>query len=401
MVHRVLMVHNYYGTSAPSGENVMVDAETRLLQTRGVTVDRYHRHSDEVRGQGLLGAIKAAPVIPWNIKSYREIRQRLTAQPVDIMHVHNAFPLISPSVFYAARGLTTRVLTVHNYRLFCAAGIPLRDGSNCTECLDQRSSWPALKYGCYRGSRLATLPLAASIALHRRLNTWQQEVDAFIALSEYQKQLMVGAGLPAHKVYVKSNFVTEPADIIDWDARESYVIYVGRLGAEKGLRTLMAAWQAWGEAAPQLRIIGDGPLRAELETSAGTGPVRFYGQLDREAVDQQLSRARLLVLPSECIEGVPLSLLEASARATPALVSDAGPLPGLVGAGGVTFASGDAAALLTALKALWQNSTRLQALSENARRVYTQYHSEQHNAEALMAIYQAARSQRESGPRQP
>jgi glycosyltransferase involved in cell wall biosynthesis len=284
-------------------------------------------------------------------------------------------------------------LTLHNYRLFCAAGIPQRDGKTCTLCLDRKSAWSALGFGCYRGSRLATLPLATGIGLHRLLNTWQREVDAFIALSAFQRDLMVAAGLPAEKVHVKSNFVPAPREIISQAAREPRVVYVGRLGEEKGLRTLVEAWRQWGAAAPELRLIGDGPMRGALEEAARDLPITFCGQLARDAVDEQISRARLLVLPSECIEGVPLSLLEALAHGTPAVVSDEGPLPGLVGDAGVTFTAGDSKALLECLQAVWQNPAQQKLLGDNARRRFEAHHAEQENANALLAIYAAAQVQ--------
>ena len=118
------------------------------------------------------------------------------------------FPFISPAIFHAIGARAALVLTLHNYRLFCPAAIPIRAGRVCTECLDTRSVWPALRYGCYRNSRLSTLPLAFSVALHRNLGTWTRHVDAFIALTKFQRETMVAAGLPEGLVHVKPNFIT-------------------------------------------------------------------------------------------------------------------------------------------------------------------------------------------------
>ncbi|MBK9198592.1 MAG: glycosyltransferase [Betaproteobacteria bacterium] len=178
-----------------------------MLQSRGHEVAEFTRHSDEIRGPGVWGSIKGAAATPWNPWSARAIRQAVARFLPDVVHVHNTFPLISPAIFHALAGTgVARVLTLHNYRLFCPAAIPMRAGKVCTDCLDRRSVLPALQHGCYRNSRLATVPLALNVALHRAAGTWAHQVDAFIALTEFQRQRVVDAGLPASRVFVKPNF---------------------------------------------------------------------------------------------------------------------------------------------------------------------------------------------------
>ena len=249
---RVLLVHNFYGSAAPSGENQVVEIERALLQSRGHEVVEFSRDSDELRSQGIWGAIKGAAATPWNPRSAQAICQTVANIRPDVVHVHNTFPLISPSIFHVLAGTGVgRVMTLHNYRLFCPAAIPMREGKICTDCMDQRSVLPALKHGCYRHSRLATLPLAMNVALHRGLGTWTHQVDAFIALSDFQRQRMVDAGLPAERVHVKPNFYPGSPRIVPWEQRKPYVVFAGRLTAEKGVATLMRAWQLWGADAPE------------------------------------------------------------------------------------------------------------------------------------------------------
>ena len=141
----------------------------------------------------------------------------------------------------------------------------MRAGKVCTDCLDRHSVLPALRHGCYRGSRLATLPLAANVALHRHLGTWTKQVDAFIALTEFQRERMIEAGLPAERVHVKPNFYPGNPVIVPWRIAGRSVVFAGRLTAEKGVLALVRAWLMWGASAPELRIVGDGGMRAELE----------------------------------------------------------------------------------------------------------------------------------------
>jgi glycosyltransferase involved in cell wall biosynthesis len=279
--------------------------------------------------------------------------------------------------------------------LFCAAAVPWRDGKVCTQCLDRKRSWPALAYGCYRNSRLATMPLAFSVALHRFLQTWKREVDAFIVLTEFQRDLMVEAGLPAGRVHVKPNFVPGDPAVMPWTERQAQVVYVGRLTPEKGVESLLRAWLAWGPSAPRLRIVGEGELKPHLMALAATAPdapIEFLGQISHAAARAEIARSRLLVLPSLCFESFGLVLAEAFAFGTPAAVAEIGSLPSMVqtrGAG-VVFSPGDWQAILDTVRSLWETKGVLEQMGRQARRAFEERYSEHTNYATLMDIYRAA-----------
>lgn len=393
---KILLVHNFYGSSAPSGENTVFLAERDLLVQHGHQVIEFVRHSDDIREKGVFGLVQGACSTPWNPFARSALRRVLEAEQPDVMHVHNTFPLLSPSIFHAARGLGTAVvLTLHNFRLFCAAGIPMRDSRPCTRCLDKKSVVPSLRHGCYRGSRMATLPMAAMIALHRHLGTWRTCVDAFVALTRFQKGKMVDAGLPAERVYVKPHFYPDPPAARPWEQREPKAVYVGRLGTEKGVQVLIGAWQRWGGSAPLLEIIGDGPERARLEKMAGAGLNRnivFRGQLAYDQTQQALSRSCLLILPSLCFEGFPMVIREAFALGVPVAASRLGSMPDIVddGKNGVLFTPGDPRDLLQKIQAVWENPAQAAAMAKNARQTFEGRYTAQTNYTLLMDIYQNA-----------
>lgn len=392
---KILLAHNYYGSEAPSGENQVFAAEQSVLQRHDHEVVTFTRHSDEIRKQGSWGAIKGALATPWNPWSAHAIRQAVAVFRPDAVHVHNTFPLISPSIFRAIGARAARVLTLHNYRLFCPAAIPMWAGRVCTDCLDRHSVWPALRHGCYRNSRLATLPLAGNVALHRALRTWRRQVDAFIALTEFQRERMIDAGLPAELVHVKPNFYPGDPAPVPWVVRRPSVVFAGRLTAEKGVTALVRAWLLWGVSAPELRIVGDGELRGALERLAATAPdtpIRFLGQLEGTAAQAEIAQARLLVLPSEWFETFGMVILEAFAYGTPAAVSAIGPLPSIVrpGQNGVLFRPGDLQALLAAVRELWETPGALEQLGHGARQSFKTLYTEEANYEMLMAIYEQA-----------
>ncbi|SFD91646.1 glycosyltransferase family 4 protein [Nitrosomonas sp. Nm166] len=392
---KVLLAHNYYGSSAPSGENQVFEAEGNLLRQRGHEVSEFLRHSDTIRAKGAWGAVQGACSTPWNPFAAKMIRQTVETCRPEVVHVHNTFPLLSPAIFHAIGQRAARVLTLHNYRLFCPAAIPMRNGKVCTDCMDRHSVLPALRHGCYRGSRLATLPLAANVTLHRYLGIWTKQVDAFIALTDFQREKMIEAGLPADRVHVKPNFYPGNPIVVPWANRRQSVVFAGRLTAEKGVLVLVQAWLMWGAAAPELRIVGNGELRAELEQLAATVPevpIRFLGQLTGDAAQKEIARARLLVLPSECFEGFPMVIREAFAFGTPTAVSSIGPLPSIVrqGENGVTFAPGNPQSLLSVVRTTWEKAGELDQLAVGARRSYETLYNEEVNYRMLMTIYQQA-----------
>lgn len=399
MLLKVLLCHNFYGLSAPSGENSVYLAEKELLLQNGHHVIEFIRYSDEIRKKGLRGLLQGALCTPWNPSAKVRLRRILQVEQPDVMHVHNTFPLLSPAVFHATRGLNTAVVfTLHNYRVFCAAGIPMRHGQPCTECLDKKSVLPAIKYGCYRYSRIATVPMALMIALHRKLRTWEKCVHAFIALTAFQKKRLAAAGLPEGRIHIKPHFYPTPPIVLPWHKREPKVVYIGRLGVEKGVHVLIDAWRQWGMTAPELEIVGDGPERALLEKQAAdnklTAKVRFRGQLNFSEAQKILARSSLLVLPSLCFEGFPMVISEAFAMGVPVAASRLGSIPEIVADGmdGVLFCPGSTPDLYHKIETLWNKPWELADMSVHARNKYNSRFTGEKNYKMLMEIYKKALS---------
>ncbi|MCP3732899.1 glycosyltransferase family 4 protein [Sphingomonas sp. MG17] len=393
---RIVIAHNYYGSSSPSGENEVVTAEAELLRSHGHEVMMFERHSDSIRDRGITGATTGALSVPWNPFSARKMREVVASWKPDILHAHNTFPLISPAIFPAAAGGPARVLTLHNYRLLCAAGIPMRDNRPCTLCIEKRSVAPALHYGCYRDSRIATVPLAAGIALHRARGTWHKDVEALIALTDFQRDLLSRGGLPAAMIEVKPNFYPGRPHVRRWDERPPHCVFVGRLSPEKGVLKLIRAWRKWGGDAPSLLVIGDGPLRSELEREAAGARVSFLGQLPRIQTERHIAEARLLILPSECFEGFPMVVREAFAFGTPVAVSDLGALPSIVGGGRLGFLLDpfDDTAVTDRLRRIWADSSRLRQIGEAGNREFLLRYTADANIKILHRIYDRALERR-------
>jgi glycosyltransferase involved in cell wall biosynthesis len=398
---KILLVHNFYGSTAPSGENTAYSAEAALLRHRGHSVDEFTRHSDEVLHDGFAGTLRSAASVVWNPFSLRLLKRTLRETKPDIVHVHNTFPLLSPSVFYASRERNIpTVMTLHNYRMGCAAGTALRNDQPCTLCLDNKSVIPALRYGCYRESRIATLPVAAMIAYNNARDTWRSNVDAFITLTDFQKEKMIRFGLLQESLFVKPHFLDDPPQPVPWTNRENKIVFVGRLYAAKGIHILLDAWRRMGKRAPHLEVIGDGPMREELvhsvRESEAPGSVSFLGNVSHDEAMKRMSSAKLLVVPSVCYEGFPMVVQESFALGVPVAASNIGSLPYLIteDKNGRLFVPGDPVDIITCVTRLLADDARLRFLAEGARRDFDEKYTAEKNYSALMAIYEAAAERR-------
>ena len=394
---RVLLVHNYYGSAAPSGENVVFEAERDLLRAHGHEVQTFTRHSDTIRGRGLWGKIVGALSTICNPFAAHALARQCREFKPDIVHFHNTFPLISLWAVRAAARFAPVVMTLHNYRLLCAAGTPLRDGKPCRSCFSVNVKprfWPSLRFRCYRKSLAATLPLALSNWLYGTcLKRW---VARFVVLSEFQRITLIECGYPIDRLMVKGNFVEdgsslEPCTVVQ---RRDF-LFVGRLSSEKGVVTLIQAWEQIWKMCPSssLLIVGDGVLHSQA-TYLGDGKnVKWLGRKSREEVRSLILGARCLVVPSEWWETFGLSVVEAMSLSVPVIASDLGALPSLVkdGETGLVFKAGDEEALATALlRMVRMNESDYRRMCRAAREDYERRFTPERNYERLMAIYKEA-----------
>jgi glycosyltransferase involved in cell wall biosynthesis len=248
---RVLVAHNRYRSDAPSGENRLVEAEVALLRDGGVEVVELMTDSDTIT-PGLRGVLRAAPGPVYSPSGVHHFTRMLQETRPDVVHLHNVFPLISPYVVrVAARAGVPVVQTVHNYRHGCVNGLHLRDGHTCTDCLGSRLGLPAVLHGCYRGSRMQTLPMTIGQNVHR--GTWRDDVTRFLALTLFARDKLVETGIPSARVTIRPTWVPDPGHD---PTTGTDVLFVGRLDDAKGVDRLLAAWEAGGRrSGRRLRIV--------------------------------------------------------------------------------------------------------------------------------------------------
>lgn len=388
---KVVVVHNRY--QLQGGEDSVVDAEIALLREAGHDVIPYIVGNDHITGA--VQKLSTAALTTYNPFSRMRFAHTLKLNGPDIVHVHNFFPTLSPSIFDAcAEAGVPAIWTLHNYRIGCANALLFRDGRPCEDCL-HGSPYQAVLHRCYRGSRLGSLTLATSIAAHRRLGTWRSRVSRFIALTEFAKSRFVKAGVPDSLIRIKPNFVHDPRPSLAGQAfamTGPNAVYIGRLSVEKGVRTLMAAWR---DVAMPLRVVGDGPLADELRASAPPN-VTFVGLQPREAVYRELQAAALMVLPSICYENFPVTAAEAMAMGKPVVASAIGALQEVItdGEQGLLFRPGDPVALARAVNTLAADPRKLDEMGSTARARYETSLTPAHNLRMLTQIYEEVLAER-------
>jgi glycosyltransferase involved in cell wall biosynthesis len=278
---------------------------------------------------------------------------------------------------------------VQNYRLVCPAATLLRDGQVCEACLRRSVPYPGVIHACYRGSRMASAAVAGMLAVHRMAGTWRNKVHTYIAVTEFLKEKLVEGALPAEKITVKPNCLQDEPD--PGTGAGGYALFAGRLAPEKGLDTLLSAWQRLPHV--PLKIAGDGPLRKRITEEAKSLPgVSFLGFLSAPELRACMQHAVLLVVPSEWYEGFPMTLLEAMACGTPAVVSDLGSLREIVeeDVTGARFRPGDAQALAQIIEQLVADPEHLKCMRARVRESFIARYSAKQNYSQLQAIYRAA-----------
>jgi len=346
---RIVVVHNRYRSAQPSGENNVVDREVALLRSGGHEVTLFSRDSDSISDMSIVDKALVPLRVPWN----REVRSTLagvlrSVRP-DVVHVHNTFPLLSPSVVAACTDAGVPVVaTLHNYSMICPPGTLYRDGRVCTSCVG-RVPLPAVQHGCYRDSALATVPVALNLTVNRQ--RWWSDVSRFFCISAAQRQLLIQGGMPASRMSVKHNFVPDPG--VRRTGPGEHVLFLGRLTEEKGVGLLMSAWERASVGLP-LVIAGTGPMEDEVaQWASSRSDVRYVGLQDAAGCRALTASAATVVVPSTWLEAFGLVVVEAMAAGVPTVAAAHGAFVELVddGVTGVLHRPGDPESLASALEA--------------------------------------------------
>jgi glycosyltransferase involved in cell wall biosynthesis len=380
---RIVVAHNRYKFSG--GEDAVMHNEVEMLRSAGNTVEVFQADNRSI--EGTAAKIAAAKSLFHSRASSRKMTRLLQRFRPDVLHIHNWFPLLSPSIISAAVTESIPVVqTLHNFRMICANGIMYRNGKICGDCIGKLLPLDGVAHACYSSNRIGTALVSAAFSYHRLTHTWDG-VSIFIALSEFQRELLIRGGLDSRQIVVKPNFVKQSGSA--GEGRGEYALFVGRLTPEKGIRTVLKAWEENLISIP-LKIMGDGPLVEEVrQRSAALPLVEYLGQRSRAEIYAAMSDASFLIFSSEWHEPFPLTIVESLSLGTPVLAADLPSIAELVkdGQTGLRFTAGDADDLAAKAFLLLSRMDDYRKMRRSCRSIYEQRYTEKINYQLLLNIY--------------
>ena len=394
---KILAIHNFHRKGSASGDDQVFKSETALLEEHGQSVVRYSVSNDDFDNAGIIGKLASAIGMLWSGKNYRAVREIIKKENPDIVHVHTFFPLLSPSVLYAAKKEGKPVAaTLHDTRFVCPCATSLREGKLCNECGDGRY-FRMFRYGCFKGSKFQSLIVAFIFRYHRVRRSFYEKIDRYICLNDNQIRLLTGIGFDEKKIVKKYNFVPDA----DADAKtgkyegipKRYAVFYGRIGEEKGIRILM---KVWDNCDIPLVVMGGGPLEDEFRAWAEKHPaVKYLGYTEHGKCLGIVKGAEFVVFPSIWYEGCSMVEIEAMSLGKAIVATDLGFSAEAVrdGYNGLKFPLGDTEAFAEAVKGLWNDPERCLELGRGARKEYEDKYQPEENYSQLMEIYNSLLNQ--------
>lgn len=356
--------------------------DSRNLPSR---YDDYFVSQKSYRSPSRGDKIKSALSLIHSPEAVEKIKKLILDEKPDILHCHNIYHQLTPSIITAAAWLNIPVvLTLHDYKPVCPVYTRLQGGAVCTRCSDGHFE-AVLTRRCADGSLGKSILLWAEARYHAALRSYHR-VSKFVAPSKFMRDAVVRRFGNDKVIHIPNGIDASRIQMSDDD--EQYVLYLGRLSAEKGVETLLRTHAA-DNGAWRLVVAGTGPL---LDDCLSRFPLaEFVGHLSGEALEHKLRKAAVVVVPSEWHENSPLSILEAMAHGKPIVASRIGGIPELVrdGLTGLLFEPRNTQELSSRLKTLLDDAGLRTKFGKEARRVAeTEYSLSRHGA-ALLALYES------------
>jgi glycosyltransferase involved in cell wall biosynthesis len=387
---KILFVHNYY--QQRGGEDVVFEAEAQLLEQAGHDVHQVifdNRSIAEDLSMWASGKLAVSTI--WSNESASILRHAIKQFSPDVAHFHNTFPLVSLSGYRACRVAGIPVVqTLHNYRLLCSNAQFFRDSEVCEDCLNKITTWRGIVHRCYRGSATMSAMMTTLQTAGWALNSWNNDVTRYIALTDFARKKYVQGGIDNRKIDVKPNFLAP--DPGAGPGGGGYCLFVGRLSVEKGVDTLLRAWDEIDDSI-QLYIVGDGPMSSVVEQAAlNNSNVHWLGTKKLDDVLHLMKHAELLIFPSQWYEGMPRTIIESLAVGTPVLASNIGGLPEMIetGRNGNLFRPGDHLDLAREVHGMFEQLETADRYRSSARELFLTRFSGSANYQQLMSVYERA-----------
>jgi glycosyltransferase involved in cell wall biosynthesis len=382
---KTLLIHNFYQHFG--GEDAAALADKDLLESQNEEVIFYTRDNSDIRDFTLVDKLLFPLQVIYSGRTERDIEKIVKEKRPDIAFIHNFFPLISPSVYHVLHSLHVPIVQViHDFRFFCPNGWFFTQGEVCERCKGG-NYLNAIRYRCYRDSYLSSALVASSIGLNR-LSGMLEKISAFVCLTNFLKEKLMEAGIPEAKIFIRPNFMNA-SPVAPIYGKGKYALYLGRISPEKGMWTLVRAFQRLKGI--RLKIAGTGPIEADLGEYLKTNAlenIELVGFVKGEDKCKLLADSLFVVLPSECYETFGIVVLEAFAAGKPVVASNIGSLPYVIedGKSGVLFEPGNVEDLIEKVNHLVANPSDIAAMGLHARGLAETKYSPDRSYETLLDI---------------
>jgi glycosyltransferase involved in cell wall biosynthesis len=371
---KILFVHNHYGDGVGGGEEILTKRQSLLLNSYGHQVYEYYRKNSEFINLSIYKKIIFSKNLIYSKKSYHDIQKIIKYFKPDIMHVHNFWMILSPSIFQAAKDLgVSTVINLNNYRLTgCINGLMLRNGNICSLCLG-KNPWRAVLYKCYSNNFTASIIkyLMYTNSIYNKI--WLKYIDAFVVGTEFGKKLFISNKIPKSKLFTIPNFIEDPLSKSGYIKPGFGALIISRLSQEKGLLTIV---KAWNNIKYPLTVVGDGPLRSELNKCSNKNII-FTGYINNTKLDELYNKSAFTIFPSECYEGFGLTTIESMAYCRPVIGVNLGTRKEIIknGYNGLLYELKNIVDLQNKVRMLVENKNLLNQMSKNARKTYDDYYT--------------------------
>ncbi len=389
---KILAIHNFHRKGSASGDDQVFKSETALLEEHGHEVVRYTVSNDEFDNAGLVGKITATIGMLWSFKNYTAVQSIIKKENPEIVHIHTFFPLLSPSILYAAKRSGCKVITtLHDTRFICPCATSLIRNELCNECGDGHY-FRMCKYKCFKNSRVQSFIVALIFKYHRVRRSFYKQIDKYICLNQNQINLLEKIGFDSKKIVKKYNFVPDvEANIksISIDGiPERYVVFYGRIGEEKGIRLLMSIWDRITNI--PLVVMGGGPLEEEFQQwSKNIKNVYFLGYTQHDKCLSVVKGSEFLVFPSIWYEGCSMVVIETQSLGRGIIATDLGFSAEAIrdGYNGYKIPLGDIDSFIAQIEELWMDKQLCNEIGKNARKDYAMKYCTEDNYNQIIKIY--------------
>lgn len=406
---KLLFLNNYHYLRG--GSERVFFGEMEILQARGHTVysfARKHPHDLPAKFESFFpqhletesihfsfDAIRTVKEIIYSKESKTSLKSIINRYPPDLAHAHNIYGRLTTSVLDLLNneGISA-VLTLHDYKLICPSYKLMKDNRICEDCKGNKF-YKAVVNKCHKNS----LTASAVYAIESYFNTWfgkySKNVAYFISPSRFLRSKLTEFGWPESKIEYVPNYLVTSKFEPSYEAGK-YLLYLGRLSGEKGIETLIRAYNRISPLHVKMLIVGEGPEEKKLKALAGgSGDVIFPGYLSGEELSQVTRESLAVVVPSEWYENAPISILEAMAYGKPVIGSNIGGIPEMVdhGVTGYLFEPGNVADLASKIELLLSlPPNRLAEMGRAAREKVEREYNEEIHYSKLMEVYKKALS---------